>query len=404
MRVLFLDYLTAEADGRVIVYSKARNVEQQRGPTCAIHSLYNILMSQLSESGVRKGPSYADFERSVQEFLPKKFGKPVGISDGLNVLDVQKVAETVGLQTRHIQRLPKTQEEFESLLASGDGAAYVSIKFQESHGSGRTKSSFHAIFVTGKWVNAEGKTMYTVVDSNGQPTDTAFYTWEQLGPRLNEIVLLKPADVAGFQAKVQSFAKPRGPPPGSSGKLGTEPNPSDRAAYWKRVAEDREFAQKKFEQYRQLFVSLEELQRYARNQYEKSKVEAASVAAPAGNEQAPAEGQTKQPPSLKYEPSPKHEAGGWGTLNPFDAKTSQELLDSAIASEKKANSQALYNIKDKHIIVFRITLGGQYHGYELPAADVPNRLPSDVLKAFRDRGDISPSEYKKLLQGTAISP
>ncbi len=61
---------------------------------------------------------------------------------------------------------------------------------------------------------------------------------------------------------------------------------------------------------------------------------------------------TDEAPKRNYEPSPKHDPqSGWGSPNPIpDAKTGQELLDSAYSSSK---NKQLYNIYEDKLIKFQ---------------------------------------------------
>ena len=391
-----VERLNADADGRVDAYYRTANVLKQKGPSCGIHALYNIVGSYLHGTG-EPLPDYASFERAVQKELgPQWGGKVIGKDIGMTPGDLMKAARAAGLDSRQIELLPKSQEQFDALLASREGAAWLSIAFRESHGLGKTESANHAVFVGEKWVDSKGQTWYTVADSNGGPNDVAYYTWDQLGPRLKAIVLLKPAEPGMLAQRVGTFAYGARPPPPKyalSAKLPGPDSPSQaQRAYWGLAAEDPYFAAEVYRANRGIFSSVQEVRDYAKGRL---KVIDGNLV----NYEVP---QRVLEPKRTFEASPKHEEGAWGTPNPFDAEASQALLDGAIPSAKKANSQALYNIQDGRVIVFRITNGATYHGYELPPADFPSRLPSDVLKAFRAMGKINDAEYKKLLKGQPI--
>ncbi|WP_197971977.1 hypothetical protein, partial [Treponema zioleckii] len=93
-----------------------------------------------------------------------------------------------------------------------------------------------------------------------------------------------------------------------------------------------------------------------------------------------------------YAPSPKHDPSlKWGSENPIpDAKTGQKLLDSAYSS---SNHKQLYNIYNGKLIKFQPDNLGGWHPYAVKGGEVP----ADVLRAMRDNGDITKSQYNKFL-------
>src|SRR5439155_20049335 len=86
---------------------------------------------------------------------------------------------------------------------------------------------------------------------------------------------------------------------------------------------------------------------------------------------------------LKYVPSPKHAAGGWGTPMDLDDATAQSLLDSSIEAGKQR-----YNYLNGKLYEFQPDNAGGWHGYPIPGTEAPN----SVRKALRDAGKISPAE------------
>ncbi|WP_060818982.1 hypothetical protein [Paenibacillus riograndensis] len=99
-------------------------------------------------------------------------------------------------------------------------------------------------------------------------------------------------------------------------------------------------------------------------------------------------------PKRNYEPSPKHDPqSGWGSPNPIpDAKTGQELLDTAYSSSK---NKQLYNINEDKLV--KLTDGeAGWHPYEVvnPAKEVP----ADVLRQMVNDGEITKVEYNKMIK------
>ncbi len=96
-----------------------------------------------------------------------------------------------------------------------------------------------------------------------------------------------------------------------------------------------------------------------------------------------------------YDPSPKHDKGGWGSNNPI--KTQEEgqwLLDSGYPDGKQ-----VYNVTDDGIIVkFQPdnTPNNGYHSYEVSK---PRDIPARILKLMRDEGKITSTEYNKIRKG-----
>ena len=100
--------------------------------------------------------------------------------------------------------------------------------------------------------------------------------------------------------------------------------------------------------------------------------------------------------SPKYVPTPKHEPGhNYGSVNPIKTKEEgQQLLDSGIHDGKQ-----VYNITDKgDIVKFQPdkTPNNGYHAYKVSK---PRDIPPSVLKALRDNGKISLTDYNKYRKG-----
>jgi filamentous hemagglutinin len=99
-------------------------------------------------------------------------------------------------------------------------------------------------------------------------------------------------------------------------------------------------------------------------------------------------GDTGGPP--KYVPSPKHEAGGWGTPMDLDDARAQQVLADSIQGGKQR-----YGVSDGKVYEFQPDNVGGWHGYPIPG----NQAPSSVLRQFVQSGDISKAEYNKLVKG-----
>lgn len=95
----------------------------------------------------------------------------------------------------------------------------------------------------------------------------------------------------------------------------------------------------------------------------------------------------KLPP--KYAPSPKHEKGGWGSLNPVKSKEEGERLLKT--GYKKPGGKQIYNITEEgKIIVYQPDNTGGYHCYEI------KKLPPKVLKIMRKDGKIRNNEFNEI--------
>ncbi len=122
-----------------------------------------------------------------------------------------------------------------------------------------------------------------------------------------------------------------------------------------------------------------------------------------------------------YEPNPKHKLGASGdgpprwfpdsaTLCPseIDMQLAQTLLSNAIEGKDDAHpdKKALYTIHEgaffkayKHNDDGDESEDGDetWHGYPVLPCDVPQQIPSRILRQFRDAGLLTNASYKKLL-------
>ncbi|WP_250150996.1 hemagglutinin repeat-containing protein, partial [Photorhabdus akhurstii] len=94
--------------------------------------------------------------------------------------------------------------------------------------------------------------------------------------------------------------------------------------------------------------------------------------------------------SNEYVPSPKHALGGWGTPMDLTNSKAQEVLNNSIQGGKQR-----YGIADGKLYEFQPDNAGGWHGYPIPG----NEAPPKVLREFLSRGDISKSEYNKMIKG-----
>lgn len=95
------------------------------------------------------------------------------------------------------------------------------------------------------------------------------------------------------------------------------------------------------------------------------------------------------PKNARYAPSPKHEKGGWGSLNPVKSKEEGERLLKT--GYKEPGGKQIYNITEEgKIIVYQPDNTGGYHCYEI------KKLPPKVLKIMRKDGKIRNNEFNEI--------
>ena len=96
-----------------------------------------------------------------------------------------------------------------------------------------------------------------------------------------------------------------------------------------------------------------------------------------------------------YEPSPKHDKGGWGSNNIIKTQEEgQSLLDTGYHDGKQ-----VYNVTDSGVIVKfqpNNTPSNGYHSYEVSK---PRDIPIVILKQMLVDGKISRIEYNKIRKG-----
>jgi hypothetical protein len=94
---------------------------------------------------------------------------------------------------------------------------------------------------------------------------------------------------------------------------------------------------------------------------------------------------------LKYAPTKKHKENvGWGTEMDLDDKTAQEVLNNSLQGGKQR-----YGVHDGKVYEFQPDNTGGWHGYPVKG----NKAPSEVLREFLQRGDITKPQYNKLVKG-----
>lgn len=74
----------------------------------------------------------------------------------------------------------------------------------------------------------------------------------------------------------------------------------------------------------------------------------------------------------------------------MDNKTAQSVLDNSIQSGKQR-----YGVYNGQVYEFQPDNTGGWHGYPLPG----NEASTSVLREFLKRGDITKSEYNKIIKG-----
>lgn len=94
----------------------------------------------------------------------------------------------------------------------------------------------------------------------------------------------------------------------------------------------------------------------------------------------------------RYSPTNKHKTGGWGTEMDLDDTTAEQILNEGITSP---NRKQVYSYHDGKLYEFQPDNAGGYHGYPVPG----NEVPPKVLKELRDNGNITNTEYKRLIRG-----
>lgn len=98
-----------------------------------------------------------------------------------------------------------------------------------------------------------------------------------------------------------------------------------------------------------------------------------------------------QPPR-KYQPTQKHEKGGWGTEMDLPPETAQTVLDNGITGP---NGSQIYGHHDRKLYEFQPDNTGGYHGYPVRGTEVPPK----VLRTMKDNGTITNAEYNKFRKG-----
>lgn len=104
-------------------------------------------------------------------------------------------------------------------------------------------------------------------------------------------------------------------------------------------------------------------------------------------------GNADKPPV--YDPSPKHDKGGWGSANPIKTQAEgQFLLDTGYHDGKQ-----VYNVTAGGTVVkFQPdnTPNNGYHSYEVSK---PKDIPNGILKQMLADGKISKTDYNKIRKG-----
>lgn len=91
-----------------------------------------------------------------------------------------------------------------------------------------------------------------------------------------------------------------------------------------------------------------------------------------------------------FDPSPKHEESGWGTVLDIPFLVAEQLLRSAIP-RKGNDHRCLINYYNNKVYVFRITTNFEYHGYPEDRKDF---IAADKAR-FKKFGEIVDGEFVK---------
>lgn len=120
--------------------------------------------------------------------------------------------------------------------------------------------------------------------------------------------------------------------------------------------------------------------------------------------------------NLIYERNPKHKRGCTGEGPPrwfpsydslcpeeIDGITAQSLLEQSIVDSDRAtsNGKARYTMHEGEFFKAYMTETRQgvevWHGFPVSKDQVGEQIPAKILRKFRDQGELSNSEYKKLV-------
>ncbi|TWI95978.1 hypothetical protein JN11_04253 [Mucilaginibacter frigoritolerans] len=93
---------------------------------------------------------------------------------------------------------------------------------------------------------------------------------------------------------------------------------------------------------------------------------------------------------LKYSPTAKHQKGGWGTEMDLNDDLAGKVLNSSILAGKQR-----YGFHDGKVYEFQSDNTGGWHGYPVSGT----KPPAKVLKDFLNLGQITKSQYNRLIKG-----
>lgn len=94
---------------------------------------------------------------------------------------------------------------------------------------------------------------------------------------------------------------------------------------------------------------------------------------------------------LRYVPSAKHAAGGFGTRMDLDPQVAKEVLNRGLLGP---NGRQIYSFHDRKIYEFQPDGTGSFHGYPISSRE----LPTQVLRNMLEGGMIDTPQYRELLR------
>jgi len=95
--------------------------------------------------------------------------------------------------------------------------------------------------------------------------------------------------------------------------------------------------------------------------------------------------------ALRFVPTRKHQRGGWGTEMDLSDDVAQQVLERSTSG----GANARYAFHEGKLYEFYPDQAGGWHGYPIAG----NEAPTEVLRALREAGTITSSQFKKLIKG-----
>ena len=102
-------------------------------------------------------------------------------------------------------------------------------------------------------------------------------------------------------------------------------------------------------------------------------------------------GSSEKQSQRRYVPSPKHNPqGGWGSPMDLSDDVAGQVLNEGIS-----NGKQVYGYHEGKVYVFQPDNAGGFHGYNITGNE---RIPTTVLRQWKDDGIISSVEYSHMLK------